>query len=648
MTAANLDSLLRLVRKLADEEATRALSDGELLERYRTGREEAAFALLLQRHGPLVLGVCRRLLGNVPDAEDAFQATFLALVRQAGSIRNSASLGAWLHGVARRIALKARARAGQRRTHESERRSPAMTNPDPGAEMTWEELRTVIDEEVGRLPEECRAAVVACLLEGRTQEQAARELGWPKSTLAGRLDRGRDLLRQGLTRRGITLSAAGLAALLGGKGAVAMPATLFLSTVRAAASPAEASPKVAALAEGAGRGLTWGRWKIGAALLAGCVFLGGMVTLVCLALASDPAEIPGRGGGGNTTTNPGNGDGLPPAEAPDVDRLLQQVIAGKLGRRNFLLEISFGGKVPAEQGAVRIFGSGTGERNFDKGLGPVNGAGMGKAFTLSRQQVSALLKRLRTFRPGAFPGRLGKYQDFNTSFLEMSVQVTNVRKHILLYVPAGRSIYQPALGPEADRLVELARAVRRDALQAAPVPAMPDSLENGLDNIVRKKLALEHLVIGLHHRQPLPAVKDGGGRGRGKAGEKIAPPAKGWMMSIQGPFVRTQRWSTLAREPNEYFVLVLTRQEVRDLAQFLLDNRADDLPAHLERNDRRGQPFAPSTDFQVIILQHKINLTDGDAVRLDPKGRLQFQRVYDRLHRLHRRALREGRVWKIY
>src|SRR5262245_49675853 len=189
---SHLSDVLRHLSRVADPQTARDLSDGELLERFRAGHEEAAFALLVQRHGPMVLGVCRRLLRDAHDAEDAFQATFLVLVRSAASVRRQESLGSWLHGVARRIALRARAQAATRRLHE--RRALPPPRRGPADEAAGQEVLAVLDDEIDRLPEKCRAAVVLCCLEGKTQEQAARELGWPRSSLAARLARARALL----------------------------------------------------------------------------------------------------------------------------------------------------------------------------------------------------------------------------------------------------------------------------------------------------------------------------------------------------------------------------------------------------------------------------------------------------------------------
>src|SRR5262245_2827851 len=185
----------------------------------------------------MVLGVCQRVVGDAHAAEDAFQATFLVLARRAASIRNLASVSSWLYGVAQRIACKARAQAATRR--ERERRAVEMPSSEPLDELTWQELRGVLDEEVGLLPEKYRAAVVLCHLQGKSYEQAARELGWPKGTLARRLTKALELLRGQLTRRGIALSAGALATALGEKAVAApVPALLSINVMKAAASVA--------------------------------------------------------------------------------------------------------------------------------------------------------------------------------------------------------------------------------------------------------------------------------------------------------------------------------------------------------------------------------------------------------------------------
>src|SRR5262245_38542396 len=232
MSGQPISNLLRHVRRLVEPPADH-LPDRQLLERFTARHEEAAFAALVQRHGPIVLHVCRRVLHDPADAEDAFQATFLVLVRKAAAIRKLESLGCWLYGVAHRLARKARVEAARRRTREQSatRRPPA----DLLAEVTGRELCAALDDELQRLPERYRAPLVLCYLEGQTRDEAARQLGWSLGTFKRRLEGGRNLLRARLARRGVTLPAALLPALaLPGPAAAAVPALLAEATLQAA------------------------------------------------------------------------------------------------------------------------------------------------------------------------------------------------------------------------------------------------------------------------------------------------------------------------------------------------------------------------------------------------------------------------------
>src|SRR5262245_5085650 len=175
MPRTRLAPVVRHVRRLA---GAADLTDAQLLRRFVAGREEAAFAALLQRHAPLVMGVCRRVLRRQQDAEDAFQATFLALARHAGAIRTEAVAG-WLFRVARRIAVKAGTDMARRSAREKQLAPESDVNGppnSPSSDMALRELQAVLDEELGRLPEKLRAPFVLCCLEGKTRSEAAREL----------------------------------------------------------------------------------------------------------------------------------------------------------------------------------------------------------------------------------------------------------------------------------------------------------------------------------------------------------------------------------------------------------------------------------------------------------------------------------------
>jgi RNA polymerase sigma factor (sigma-70 family) len=233
------------------------LSDGQLLECYVNRREEAAFAALVRRHGPMVMGVCRRVLGNPHDAEDAFQATFLVLVRKAASVVPREMVANWLHGVARKTALRAKVLAVKRAVRE--RQVTTMPEP-PGVQPNdlWHDLRPLLDQELGRLPAKYRAPVILCDLECKSIKAAARHLGWPQGTLAGRLARARTMLAKRLTRRGVTVSGGSLGMVLSQRASAGVPAAVACSTIKAASSlaagqavaEAVASATVAALTEG--------------------------------------------------------------------------------------------------------------------------------------------------------------------------------------------------------------------------------------------------------------------------------------------------------------------------------------------------------------------------------------------------------------
>src|SRR5579884_1533550 len=257
MPPGPMNRLVEHLRRVVGPTGGARLTDAELLERFITDQDEAAFEALLRRHAPMVLGVCRRILGHADDAEDAFQATFLVLVRKATSIRPRDAVGNWLYGVAYRTALEARVRLARRRAREHQ--VPIMPQREVEPESGWQDVRPVLDRELSALPDKYRLPVVLCDLEGRGRREVARQLRIPEGTLSSRLATARKMLAIRLTRRGVALSAGGLAVLLAQNGASAyVPASLFVSTTNAAlllaAGPAVAAgiipAKVAALSEG--------------------------------------------------------------------------------------------------------------------------------------------------------------------------------------------------------------------------------------------------------------------------------------------------------------------------------------------------------------------------------------------------------------
>jgi RNA polymerase sigma-70 factor (ECF subfamily) len=264
---------MRYIRRVSRPRDAGKPTDGELLDRFVTHKDEAAFEALVRRHGRMVLGVCQRVLNDVHDAEDASQATFLVLIRSARSIAKRDSVGSWLYGVAYRAALKARAAAFRRRSKEKQ--GGIMVETEPNTDLIWRDLRPVLDEELSRLPEKYREPLVLCYLEGKTNEEAAQRLQWTKGTVSGRLARARDLLRQRLTRRGLALSSGVLVTALSEQAAsAALTSPLIESTLKAAllitwgksAAGGAISVKVAALTEGVMKAMFLTKLKILAAV----------------------------------------------------------------------------------------------------------------------------------------------------------------------------------------------------------------------------------------------------------------------------------------------------------------------------------------------------------------------------------------------
>jgi RNA polymerase sigma factor (sigma-70 family) len=302
--AAGPDTLLRYIHRLVVRPEPEEATDAALLGRFISGRDERAFAALVNRHGPLVLHVCRRVLGDSDDTEDAFQAVFLVLARKAASVGRREALAAWLHGVARRVALKARsARARRCRETRPLAAPPADARPDPLAELSARELLLIVDEELQRLPEVYRLPVILCCLEGRSLEEAAHQLGWTPGSVKGRLERGRARLRERLLRRGLTLSATLAAVEVSRNAAPAMAVARLVSrTVQGAvafgtgqtAGAAGVSTGAAALAGQVVKTMALARLKVPAALLLAMSLLATGLALFRAAPSPTPAVPPFR------------------------------------------------------------------------------------------------------------------------------------------------------------------------------------------------------------------------------------------------------------------------------------------------------------------------------------------------------------------
>jgi RNA polymerase sigma factor (sigma-70 family) len=295
MADPQLATVVHELRRLAASTETAERTDRELLRDFEMRNDQDAFATLVERHGPLVLRVCRHVLGHVQDAEDAFQATWLVLARRVSSIRKRESLASWLHGVACRIAMQARRNRGRRRA----RRAPVSraVPSSPPADIAWREVQAVLDEEIQRLPEKYRTVFVLCCLEGQSQAAAGRELGLKEGTVWSRLAQARRRLQKRLARRGIELTGV-LAALSVTQAAstATLPVRLVSAALHGAGSAGATagtsiSPEVTALAHGAFRSLTAAKARIGMALL----LLAGLVGAGAGLLAggdADPPQVP--------------------------------------------------------------------------------------------------------------------------------------------------------------------------------------------------------------------------------------------------------------------------------------------------------------------------------------------------------------------
>ncbi|HMC63708.1 MAG TPA: sigma-70 family RNA polymerase sigma factor, partial [Gemmataceae bacterium] len=256
MATAHTSEVVRDLRRAALLDSAMSMTDGQLLECFMTRRDEAAFEALVRRHGPMVLNVCRRTVGNLQDAEDAFQAVFLILARKAASVVPREGVGNWLYGVAYRTAR--RAKAASSRHYAREKQVKDMPHPVIEQPHGSGDVELVLDEELNKLPAKYRLAVVLCELEGRTRKEVARQLRLPEGTLSSRLATARRMLARRLMRRGIALSAGAMAvALSRGAAAACLPKTLIFSTMQAVSALTTASTlagvvsaPVAALAEG--------------------------------------------------------------------------------------------------------------------------------------------------------------------------------------------------------------------------------------------------------------------------------------------------------------------------------------------------------------------------------------------------------------
>jgi RNA polymerase sigma factor (sigma-70 family) len=297
MATNQMTEFIQHVRRAALLRDGAGLTDEELLKAFISRREEAALGALVRRHGPMVWGVCRRILRSYHDAEDAFQATFLVLVRKAASIAAPELLANWLYRVAYQTALNARATAARRK--ERERQLTEMPEPEVVPQDHWHDLRPLLDEALSRLPDKYRAVLILCDLEARTRREAARQLGVPEGTVAGRLARARTMLAKRLTRHGLATAGGAVAVVLAQDVAAAgVPIAVVSNTIKAAtvfaagqgAAGGVIAPEVAALIQGVLKTMLWSKLKVATVVLLGVLACIGGGAVAFLPMAAGQLE----------------------------------------------------------------------------------------------------------------------------------------------------------------------------------------------------------------------------------------------------------------------------------------------------------------------------------------------------------------------
>jgi RNA polymerase sigma factor (sigma-70 family) len=296
MSRSALTASVRYLRKVVASQSHHQNNDERLLQDFVMDRDEAAFGELVRHYGSLVGGVCRRVLGHQQDAEDAFQATFLVLAQNAARLRNKTALASFLHGTAYRIALNAKRTAARRRKHEGQ--IPTRSSVDPLDELSWREVRTLLDEEVACLPEKYRSALILCCLDGVSQTEAAQRLGLKEGTLSSRLTTARKILSQRLARRGVELTAVLAASALAAPPVTALSPLLMATTIKAGLATGTGkklasvvSASVAEMVEHATAAMMLSKAKIATLLLLTATLLTGAMAWTCRTLAiPQPAE----------------------------------------------------------------------------------------------------------------------------------------------------------------------------------------------------------------------------------------------------------------------------------------------------------------------------------------------------------------------
>ncbi len=481
MSTNRLTDLIGPLRRTVLQREAALWTDGQLLERYLAERDDLHFELLVERHGPMVFGLCRRLLGDSADAEDAFQATFLVLVKKAGTVRPAARVGNWLYGVAFHTARRARALSARRRLKEKEAAAmrTASPRPDPSAD-----LADVLDQELSQLPDKYRTAIVLCDLEGRTRKEVAQHLGCPEGTVAGRLARARVLLAKRLGKRGVALSGGVLAAALADSTArAAVPAALAAGTVRAAglamagkAVTGAISTQAAMLAEGVVKTMLVQKLKLvaTAVLLVCALSIGAAVAYTAAAEKPDPPRS------ADERKPPANRD-------PDKGKLFDDAEvkdAGILYLEDKQLHIAADGQsvFPKNLGGNPVVYGSNGEKivvlvhNPDANRG---GPGYGRG---------GIAKQLDVLR--VFSARTGKLErDDSLAAVDMPAPKITPQRAVVVS-PDGKTCWFVALPHRADKPSENADHPALIEFDIAGQSAMPLALPKGMSETVAEPIWL--------------------------------------------------------------------------------------------------------------------------------------------------------------
>jgi RNA polymerase sigma factor (sigma-70 family) len=410
-------------------------TDSDLLECFARRRDSEAFAALVHRHGPMVLAVCQRLLADRHEAEDAFQATFLVLVRKSAALRQPHQLAAWLHGVARRIALRLRRRAARRQPIPEGLDLAEGRCLEPLERAIWQEVRTILDEEIERLPSKYRLPVVLCYLQGQSYTEAARSLGWPAGTVSVRLARARQQLHDRFVRRGLRAPASLPGGLLGQEAlASPVPAALLTATVHTATccvggvtALAGVSQQVIALAEGALRTMWVTKFKMTLLVVLVCAGLGG------LAWHQGP-RVQAQAPAGASDERPQAAADGEPGDDKDLEVLERQLQALKQQieeRRRQIYSHRQGGALEQIEGALKKLTQANADspersaavKEFAQAFGRLKLALAGRPVADYRQEYTRYVNRLRLAQA---PGMVGIVTDGRV------LQVDLERKEALL------------------------------------------------------------------------------------------------------------------------------------------------------------------------------------------------------------------------